>query len=144
MNAQQVGYITLIPSILIVFAIFADINTWRRFARWLSIGAFVSSIAMVIPSLGIVAHLIGAFDFRQGDDGCWVYGIYLDPEATKSAILWAGGWIPILGFLLAFASFGVYLWIDEYRRLPKATERNTRLRKKTEVIHASDYLPPVR
>lgn len=143
MTAQQIGYFALIPSMLLLFAIFSDINTWRRFAKCLCVGAFITSLAMVIPSTGIFAHLVRAFDF--GPDGTsFVYGFHLDQEATRSVVLWAGGWIPILGFLLAVASLGMWILMDEYRHLPQTPERGTRLRKATTVIHASDFLPPVR
>lgn len=114
LSINQVGYFTLIPSLLLVFAIFTAINGWRRIANWCCLGGALASLAMVIPSLGIIAHLTGAFAFGEQDsDQYWVYGLPVEPIAAKSIILWAGGWIPILGLFLFLASIGSFLWIEE-------------------------------
>ena len=132
MNAQQVGYITLVPSIFILFAIFCYVNTWRSLAKWTCRGAKISSLFVVIPSLGIFAKLVGAFDF--GTDGTsFAYGVHLDAEATKATILWAGGWMPILGIVLYITSIGGSLILDEDRSLSQMVDKNRRL-KKTVVI----------
>jgi len=139
---------TLVGAALCVAVIISALLFMCKFHKTsvgMAVASFLTVVAIIIPRVGIFFNLPAVMRFEgehSGDDREMVVWNVL--RLTHEEVnIWFGG----LTLVAVFAMGISVLIILRFLALPKRSKTSTHfqpLKKKTEVIHASDWLPRVK